>query len=74
MAKTLIWIWAMSRCKESWENGEKGRQLYAIPSQVGGMSFLGNNRKGEKIITTLRIGHAKLNGSLNNEGTSDREM
>lgn len=46
----------VSECPKHW-NG--------APATVGGMKAVGGNRREQLLITRLRLGHTRLNGTMN---------
>lgn len=54
----------MKEWQQQWDREIKGRHLYPIQNRVCIVESKGRNRKKEKTMTRLRIGHIKLNSTL----------
>ena len=63
--KSLIWKEINMQWSQHWKEQEKGRHLYKLQSVVGEIRCKGDNRTEQVIMSRLRIGHSKLNNTLN---------
>ena len=64
--KSIVWEEISRQWQQYWDGGNKGRKLHRIQAKVGqgGMSYSGFNRQDQVIVSRLRIGHSRLNGTL----------
>ena len=63
--KSLIWKEINNQWNQNWKQEEKGRHLYKLQSVVGEVGCYGDNRTEQVIMSRIRIGHSKLNSTLN---------
>ena len=66
---SLIWKEINNQWNQHWKNQEKGRHLYKLQSVVGEVGCYGDNRAEQVVMSRIRIGHSKLNNTLNIIGT-----
>uniref|UniRef100_A0A8C2HUK7 Uncharacterized protein n=1 Tax=Cyprinus carpio TaxID=7962 RepID=A0A8C2HUK7_CYPCA len=59
------------RWQKQWDMEKKGRWFYRIQRKVGEMRSAGKNRRDEIVISRMRFGHTRLNGTLYKMGKHD---
>lgn len=62
--KTIIKSEMIRKWQNKWNNGSTGRHLYNIQKDVGRMRLTGRNTLEDSIISRLRLGHTRLNKTL----------
>lgn len=62
--KTMIKYKLREWWQKQWEKEHTGRWFYSIQRRVGMMRNTGKTRREETIISRLRFGHTRLNGTL----------
>lgn len=54
----------MTAWQKHWDEGKKGRHLYEIKPQLGGMKTTGKNSREQTVTPRLRLGHTGLNKTV----------
>ena len=62
--KSIIQNKVMGMWQEQWDSNDTGRHLYRVQRNVGRGRSRDVSRRGEAVMTRLRIGHSGLNRSL----------